>query len=147
MIPAAIIAEVKNRFREVMMIGVGALLVSLVCLGIGQQTNSLAWIIAALFVFFIGFNMFEPIFPSLVTRMTTSETKGTASGVFNFSQFLGHFSGALCAGLFYKSSPFILLSIMAGLELLFFYATLSFENPAKREEVPLTETPVGLEVS
>ena len=39
----------------------------------------------------MGFNVFEPIFPSLVTRSTAEDTKGTAMGVYNFSQFMGHF--------------------------------------------------------
>ena len=132
MIPAAIFAEVKNRFREVMLFGVVLLLTSLLFLGIGWSRNEMSWFVAALFIFFIGFNVFEPIFPSLVTRLTTPQTKGTASGVYNFSQFLGHFSGAALAGVLYKTQPYILLSIMAVLELLFLYATLYFPNPKQR---------------
>ena len=46
----------------------------------------------------MGFNVFEPLFPSLVTRLTNPTTKGTASGVYNFCQFVGHFAGAAIAG-------------------------------------------------
>ena len=132
MIPTAIIAETKNRFREVMILGTLFLLLSLLCFGLAERSHHLSWVIIALFTFFIGFNMFEPIFPSLVTRLTPPQTKGTASGIYNFSQFLGHFLGAVTAGFFYKNSPWILLILIAGLELFFLYATLSFENPEKQ---------------
>ena len=104
MVPAAILAEAKNRFREV----------------------------ASLFLFFMGFNVFEPIFPSLVTRLTTPDTMGAASGVYNLSQFLGHFLGATVAGLLYEQQFLTLTVVIAVLELSFLYATLSFPNPGRR---------------
>ena len=129
---AAIFAEVKNRFREVMLFGIVLLLTSLVFMGLGQEQNRLIWFVAALYFFFIGFNVFEPIFPSLVTRSTTSETKGTAMGVYNFAQFIGHFVGATVAGALYVNNYLIFLLLLAVAEIWFFYLTLSFQNPEKK---------------
>ena len=129
---AAIFAEVKNRFREVMLFGIVLLLTSLLFMGLGQEQNRLIWFIAALYFFFIGFNVFEPIFPSLVTRSTTSETKGTAMGVYNFAQFIGHFVGATVAGALYVNNYLIFLLLLAVAEIWFFYLTLSFQNPEKK---------------
>ena len=132
MVLAAIFAEVKNRFREVMLFGIVLLLTSLVFMGLGQEQNRLIWFVVALYFFFMGFNVFEPIFPSLVTRSTTSETKGTAMGVYNFAQFIGHFVGATVAGALYVNNYLIFLLLLAVAEILFFYLTLSFKNPEKK---------------
>ena len=132
MVLAAIFAEVKNRFREVMLFGIVLLLTSLVFMGLGQEQNRLMWFVAALYFFFMGFNVFEPIFPSLVTRSTTSETKGTAMGVYNFAQFIGHFVGATVAGALYVNNYLIFLLLLAVAEIWFFYLTLSFQNPEKK---------------
>jgi MFS family permease len=83
----------------------------------------------------MGFNVFEPIFPSLVTRSTTAETKGTAMGVYNFSQFIGQFVGATVAGALYVNNFLIFLLLLAVAEIWFFYLTLSFPNPEKRNIV------------
>ena len=132
MVLAAIFAEVKNRFREVMLFGIVLLLASLVFMGLGQEQNRLIWFVAALYFFFMGFNVFEPIFPSLVTRSTTSETKGTAMGVYNFAQFIGHFVGATVAGALYVNNYIIFFLLLAVAEIWFFYLTLSFQNPEKK---------------
>ena len=132
MVLAAIFAEVKNRFREVMLFGIVLLLTSLVFMGLGQEQNRLLWFVVALYFFFMGFNVFEPIFPSLVTRSTTSETKGTAMGVYNFAQFIGHFVGATVAGALYVNNYLIFLLLLAVAEIWFFYLTLSFKNPEKK---------------
>ena len=131
MILAAVFAEVRNRFREVMLFGVVLLLLSAVAMGIGQDQQILLWFVAALFLFFMGFNIFEPIFPSLVTRATTAETKGTAMGVYNFAQFFGHFAGATLAGALYLNHFYIFILLIALAEFWFFYLTLSFTNPEK----------------
>ena len=132
MVPAAIIAESRNRFREVMLTGILLLLGSGILLGIGWKNDSLNWFLPGVFLFFMGFNVFEPILPSLVSRLTTPETKGTATGVYNLFQFMGHFSGALLAGIFYGSHFEWLIGILLVLEMLFFYVTLNFENPGKK---------------
>ena len=131
MILAAVFAEVRNRFREVMLFGVVLLLLSAFAMGIGQEQQKLLWFVVALFLFFMGFNIFEPIFPSLVTRTTTAETKGTAMGVYNFAQFFGHFAGATLAGALYLNYFYIFILLIALAEFWFFYLTLSFTNPEK----------------
>ena len=133
MVLAAIFAEVRNRFREVMLFGILLLFCSLIAMGIGQEQDEVLWFIVALFFFFMGFNVFEPIFPSLVTRSSNTETKGTAMGVYNFAQFIGHFAGATIAGALYVNNFLIFLVLLAFAEIWFFYLTLSFPNPEKRK--------------
>ena len=65
MIPAVIIAETKNKFREVMLFGIATLTLSFLILFWGQERGDSIIIIAGLFIFFLGFNIFEPIFSFL----------------------------------------------------------------------------------
>ena len=134
MVSAAIVAETKNRFREVMFVGVGFLIASVLCLAFFQESQDKFLLIAGLFLFFMGFNVFEPLFPSLVTRLTNPTTKGTASGVYNFCQFVGHFDGAAIAGIFYSTNLGFLLGLLLMINLGFLFMLYkNFSNPIPRE--------------
>ena len=134
MVPAAIFAEVKNKFREVMMVGIFLMLASFTILAFAWGEGYLGLKIASAFLFFMAYNMFEPIFPSLVTRMTTAETKGTASGVYNFSQFIGQFAGGALAGYFFSQpQPWLPALLIVG-ALYFLYKTFKFPNPEPRQK-------------
>jgi predicted MFS family arabinose efflux permease len=131
MVGAAIVAETKNRFREVMFGGVSFLIASVLCLGFFLENQNDFWLIAGLFLFFMGFNVFEPLFPSLVTRLTNPANKGTASGVYNFCQFVGHFAGAAIAGVLYSSNMMSLLGVLLSINLVFLFLLYrDFPNPA-----------------
>ena len=135
MVSAAIVAETKNRFREVMFVGVGFLIASVLCLAFFQEFQDKFLLIAGLFLFFMGFNVFEPLFPSLVTRLTNPTTKGTASGVYNFCQFVGHFAGAAIAGIFYSTNLLFLLGLLLMINLSFLFLLYKdFQNPAPRQK-------------
>lgn len=133
MVLAAVVAETRNRFREVMLGGSLLLTSSVILLGTYLQQQDSFWLITALFAFFMGFNVFEPLFPSLVTRLSSPTTKGTASGVYNFSQFVGHFVGATIAGALYSLNLYILLALLLLINLAFLYLLRSFPNPPPRE--------------
>ncbi len=98
MVPAIIFAERDGYMKE-------ALYFSLLSLGLGLLlfTNggrSLAWFSLAIGLYFIGFSLLEAIMPSLETRLAPAENRGTAVGLFNMSQYLGSFGGALLGGAF-----------------------------------------------
>ena len=59
---------------------------------------SLPMTIAALVVFFTGFNLLEATLPSLVSKFAPPTVKGTATGVYSSVQFLGTFVGAAAGG-------------------------------------------------
>ena len=131
MVLSSVLVDSKNCFKEVMLFGIILMLLSLVFMGLGQLHELVIMYIVALYLFFMGFNIFEPILPSLVSRTTTSETKGTAVGVYNFAQFFGHFVGATIAGLFFLNHFFLFLIVVGVLEFFFFYLTIFFSNPEK----------------
>jgi len=60
--------------------------------------TSLPMTIAALVVFFTGFNLLEATLPSLVSKFAPPAVKGTATGVYSSVQFFGAFVGAAAGG-------------------------------------------------
>ena len=83
--------ESKNRFDRGILLGLGFLMSSFILAILGIYHLNFWLIVAGMIVFFIGFSIFEPIFPSLVTRLSNKENKGMASGLFQTFQFLGQF--------------------------------------------------------
>jgi predicted MFS family arabinose efflux permease len=71
-----------------------ALSLAVLVLGLG----SLAGIVAALVIFFAGFNVLEAKLPALVSRAAPREARGTATGLYSSVQFLGTFAGGAAGG-------------------------------------------------
>jgi predicted MFS family arabinose efflux permease len=94
MVPLLIYGEKKQRIRLVLLIAIILLVIAEI---IFTQASSVTLITVALLIYFVGFNLLEALQPSLVTRWA-KESKGTALGVYNTTQSIGLFSGALLGG-------------------------------------------------
>jgi predicted MFS family arabinose efflux permease len=94
MAPAIIYGEKKQKLRTILLVAIVLLLVAEL---IFTQANSVMTIAIALLVYFVGFNLLEALQPSLVSRFA-KESKGTALGVYNTTQSIGLFSGAVIGG-------------------------------------------------
>jgi len=101
MAPAAIIAEKKGKFKEILVIGIALFAVSYLIIGFSSST--LVFIIGVV-VFFIGFNMHEPIMQSLATKFAKVHQRGLVLGIFNSFGYLGTFLGGLVGGIFFESA-------------------------------------------
>lgn len=111
MVPFIIIAEKKQKMKEVLLMAVILLLVSLAILG--MELSSVAGISFALWVFFVAFNILEASLPSLVSKFAPAGFKGSAMGVYSTSQFLGAFAGGMLGG--YLSEEFGLAGVFFGI--------------------------------
>ncbi|HVS78503.1 MAG TPA: MFS transporter [Steroidobacteraceae bacterium] len=120
MVPAIIIGERHRRMKAVLVGGVGALAVSQLMLAVGG--HEVYVLIAAITVFFAGFNIMEASLPSLVTKTAPSGSTGTATGIYSSSQFLGIFVGGVLGGWIHQSNGatgvFVLACALAVLWLL-----------------------------
>lgn len=96
MVPAIIIAERHRRMKAVLVGAIGALAASQLMLAIGGQDVFI--LIAAVTLFFAGFNIMEASLPSLVTKTAPPGSTGTATGIYSSSQFLGIFVGGVAGG-------------------------------------------------
>jgi MFS family permease len=96
MVPAIIVAEKYRRMKGVFVAAVAALLISQVMLYFGAR--NLYVLLAALAIFFSGFNVMEASLPSLITKAAPPDAKGTATGIYSSLQFLGIFVGGIVGG-------------------------------------------------
>ncbi|GAA6134200.1 MFS transporter [Oceaniserpentilla sp. 4NH20-0058] len=110
MVPFIIIGEKRQKMKQVLLIAVLLLIVSLMLLTL--ELNSIAGISFALWVFFVAFNILEASLPSLVSKFAPAGFKGSAMGVYSTCQFLGAFAGGMLGG--YLSEYFGLVGVFIG---------------------------------
>lgn len=96
MVPLMIVAEKARKVKQVFLVAIALLVVSLFSLS--QWHDSLMMIVIGLFVFFWGFNLLEALLPSMVSKMAAPGFKGTSMGVYSTCQFLGAFVGGAGGG-------------------------------------------------
>jgi len=94
MAPILIFGEKKQQLRTVLLVAIVLLLIAEF---VFTSTHSIIGIAIALLIYFVGFNLLEALQPSLVSRFA-KESKGTALGVYNTTQSIGLFTGAVIGG-------------------------------------------------
>ncbi|WP_373028938.1 MFS transporter [Sulfurovum sp.] len=95
MAPAAIFGEKYGKGKEVFMISVAVIFLGFLAMGFASS----AWVfVVGVVLFFIGFNMFEPLLQSFVAKFAKVHQKGAALGVANTFAYVGIFLGGLLAG-------------------------------------------------
>jgi predicted MFS family arabinose efflux permease len=96
MLPALWQADRPGRGKRVFVGAVAVLFAGEMLLA--TAGTSLPITIAALAVFFTGFNLLEAMLPSLVSKYAPPAVKGAATGVYSSVQFFGTFAGAAAGG-------------------------------------------------
>jgi len=114
MVPLLIYGEKKQRIRLVLLIAIILLVIAEITF---TQASSVMLIAVALLIYFIGFNLLEALQPSLVTRYA-KESKGTALGIYNTTQSIGLFTGAVMGGLLMDSHGDLSVFVMGAAMLL-----------------------------
>ena len=133
--PVTFYAEKNKKFKNSILIAMGFLLSSFIFFLWGTYVLHFGFIVLGLIVFFAGYSIFEPIFPSLVTRWSNSENKGIASGIYNFLQFFGHFVGAFLSGLLIKIQVSLIYMFLILMSIFFIYSLKYFHNPPSRKKM------------
>lgn len=67
----------------------------------GWSSSSVVFIIGVV-IFFMGFNIHEPLLQSMASKYAKIHQKGTALGIFNTFGYIGTFTGSLWGGHFLK---------------------------------------------
>jgi len=95
MAPAAILGEKHGKGKEIFMVSVAIIFFGFLAMGFATTP----WVfILGVVLFFIGFNMFEPLLQSFVAKFAKVHQKGAALGVANTFAYTGIFFGGLLAG-------------------------------------------------
>lgn len=127
MVPLIIAAEKFQKMKQMMMIGISLLVLSMLGMLNFHFYLSIAFM---LWLFFTGFNFLESVLPSLIAKLAPAGNKGTAMGVFSTFQFLGAFLGGLLGGWIYGLFDISLVYILcAGLFLTWFVIVSTMKKP------------------
>lgn len=145
MAPAAIIAEKKGKFKEILALGILFFIISY--LVIGFSSSSVVFVIGVV-IFFIGFNMHEPIMQSLASKFAKVHQRGSVLGVFNSFGYLGTFVGGLLGGIMLDNLNLSTFSIIITVIcVLWGILILTMPNPSKTKSVYLNLDEYKLENS
>jgi len=129
MVPALIVAEKYRRMKGVFVAAVAALALSQAMLYFGA--GNLYALLAALTIFFSGFNVMEASLPSLITKTAPADAKGTAMGLYSSLQFLGIFAGGAAGGWLNQSGgTAAVFAMTALLALLWLVAAATMAQPS-----------------
>jgi MFS family permease len=128
MVPFIIVAEKRKKMKEVLMLAVALLTLGTAFMAL--SLSSLQGLIAALWLFFLAFNILEASLPSLISKFAPAGYKGSAMGLYSTSQFLGAFVGGVLGG--YLSEHVSLAGVFWGLMpllLVWFVLVASMKRP------------------
>jgi MFS family permease len=96
LVPVIIYGEKRGQLKKVFVFAIALMFAAQIGMSLSMH---LFWgMVAALFAYFLAFNILEASLPSLVSKIAPPEAKGTAMGVYNTSQALGLFFGGAMGG-------------------------------------------------
>jgi predicted MFS family arabinose efflux permease len=137
--PAAMIAEKRGKYKEVLVIGV--LFFALSYYVIGDASNETLFL-AGVIIFFMGFNMHEPIMQSLTMRYARVHEKGKVLGTSNSFGYLGTFLGGFVGGIYlqevngtFNESLGLLKNIFIIVCIIWVVLLVTLPNPLKTKNV------------
>ncbi|WP_300320221.1 MFS transporter [Idiomarina sp.] len=128
MVPMIIRSARNNSSVQWLRASIAILIISLAT--VFYAGESAVWLVAALVVFFTGFNFIEASLPSLLTRIAPAGSKGSASGIYSTCQFLGAFVGGVAGGWVlqnYQTSGIVVFCLI--LLLCWFVISFLMKNP------------------
>lgn len=145
MAPAAIFAEKKGKFREVLSLGIVFFILSYLIIAFSSDSKIF---VVGVVLFFIGFNMHEPIMQSLTSRFAKVHQRGAVLGAFNSFGYLGTFIGGILGGFILDNvelSTFAL--IIVAICILWVILIITMPNPSKTRYLYLNLNEYNLENS
>ncbi len=138
--PAAVFGEKKNKPKEIFLASIVLFIGSFLIMGL---TASDTIFIVGVAMFFIAFNMMEPLVQSMITKFAKVHQKGAALGISNSVAYFATFIGGTTAGLFLdlsdRATIGVTIAVIATIWLLW---TLKLQNPTKHSHLYLPKDSV-----
>ena len=140
--PAAVFGEKYNKPKQIFLVSIILFIGSFLIMGL--TTSSTVFIVGVV-MFFIAFNMMEPLVQSMITKFAKVHQKGAALGISNsvayFATFIGGTSAGLLLGISDRETIGISVAVVATLWLLW---TLKLQNPTKHSHLYLPQDSVDI---
>ncbi|EAC1839804.1 MFS transporter [Campylobacter lari] len=137
------LGEKRGLSKELLLLGVAFFIIAYIIFAFSH--NALVFMVGVV-VFFIGFNLHEPIMQSCASKFAKVNEKGAALGVFNAFGYFGSFLGGVVGGYFLHHFSLVTLAfILVILSVIWFVLLLFLQSPADFKNVYLSlETKHGL---
>ena len=111
-----------NRSRYVVVWAGVVLVVAQSILYFSSSGESMVLLIVGLWLFFVGFNTLEALFPSTTVSLAPETMRGTVMGIFNACTFVGAFLGGVFGGLIYTRYESTGVFLFSGIVILIWLA-------------------------
>jgi hypothetical protein len=140
--PAAVFGEKHNKPKQIFLTSIVLFISAFLLMGL--STNSTVFVVGVV-LFFVAFNMMEPLVQSMITKFAKVHQKGTALGISNSVAYFATFIGGSLAGLALQMSDRATIGIsVAVLGVLWFFWTLRLQNPIKHRHLFINEEHVDM---
>src|SRR3989339_857814 len=140
--PAAVFGEKYNKPKEIFLLSIALFIGSFLIMGL---TDSSTLFIIGVVMFFIAFNMMEPLVQSMITKFAKVHQKGAALGIANsvayFSTFVGGTSAGLLLGFSDRETIGVSIAIIATL---WFLWTLKLQNPTRYSHLYISQVDIDI---
>ncbi|MCW1360474.1 MFS transporter [Campylobacter jejuni] len=139
---AGSLGEKRGLAKQILLLGIGFFILSYLLF---VFANSISFFIIAVVIFFIGFNLHEPIMQSCASKFCKVHEKGAALGLFNAFGYAGSFVGGIVGGAFLHLDKLnILAVILVILAVIWLVALFYLKNPFEFKNLYLPlETPLN----
>jgi len=127
--PAAMIAEKRGKYKAVLLAGIVVLAIAYLIIGMSSTYMMFS---VGVVVFFVGFNLQEPILQSLVTKYAKVHQRGEVLGIFNSFGYFGTFLGGFVGGMMLDIASLATISYaIIAICIVWAMMIMTLENPAK----------------
>ena len=127
--PAAMMAEKKGIFKHILLFGILFLAISYFVIG---YSDTYMIFCLGIVLFFVGFNLQEPIMQSLASKYAKVHQRGTVLGIFNSFGYFGTFIGGMIGGMLLDVTSLAIISYgIIAICILWAIMIFTLENPAR----------------
>ena len=139
--PAAVFGEKRNIPKQIFLVSIALFTISFVLMG---TTSCSGVFITAVTLFFIAFNMMEPLVQSMISKFAKVHQKGAALGIANSAAYFATFLGGTFAGLYLDVSSRETLGLTIGAigALWFVWTLLKMKNPLRYGHLVIPQSEV-----
>jgi MFS family permease len=124
---SAVLGEKKKKPKLVLMLGITLFAFAFAVMA---EANNAYIFILGVILFFVGFNIHEPLLQSLASKYAKIHQKGTALGIFNTFGYFGTFTGSLWGGHILKWYGIGYIAVVVVITcILWLFLIGSLENP------------------
>ncbi len=133
--PSAILGEKKGKSKLMLGIGIACFMVGYLLLGYAKNVELF---IVGIVIFFVGFNMHEPLMQSMASKYSKVHQKGASLGIFNAFGYAGTFMGGLIGGYILHNHGIMQIAwIVSIICFWWFWIIYALDNPAFHKNIYL----------